>query len=225
MAKFKRILKKKTENQLIKVFISYLKRQIAKKEKKNKKFSFVLTGGSSPIRLYRSLAKTKINWKNIDLFWGDERYVSKKSINSNYKLVYINLIKKIKINNNNIFDVNTNKASLLASAYDYHKRIKKYFNNKKVSFDLVLLGMGSDGHVASIFPKELKNNKGKIVYGVVKKDFERITLSMKTINNAKKIFLWLNTPSKLKSFKKLNERKDIPVNRLNKKKTIVFTRY
>ena len=169
MAKFKRILKKKTENQLIKVFISYLKRQIAKKEKKNKKFSFVLTGGSSPIRLYRSLAKARINWKNIDLFWGDERYVSKKSINSNYKLVYINLIKRIKINNYNIFDVDTNKASLSASALDYHKRIKKYFKNKKISFDLVLLGMGSDGHVASIFPNELENNKGKIVYGVVKK--------------------------------------------------------
>ena len=99
MTKFKKIFRKKTEKHLIKEFISLFKICIAKKERLNQRFGLVLPGGSSPINLYKALSKTKINWKNIDLFWGDERYVSKKSINSNYKLVYINLIKKIKINN------------------------------------------------------------------------------------------------------------------------------
>ena len=56
--------------------------------------SFVLTGGSSPVNLYKKLAKSQIDWSNVDLFWGDERFVSKDSKYSNYKLAYDLLIKK-----------------------------------------------------------------------------------------------------------------------------------
>ena len=224
MAKFKTIIKKKTENLLIQVFISLLIRQVKKKEKKNKKFSFVLAGGKSPVKLYKFLSKAKINWNSIDLFWGDERYVSNKSINSNFKMVYENLIKKIKIDKKNLFSVNTKKNSPKNSALDYQKRIKKYFRNKRISFDLILLGLGHDGHVASIFPNHLHFNKEKIVYDVDRKNFKRITLSMNTINNSKQIILWLNNKKKKDIFKKLKNKKEIPVNYLNTKKTKVFIR-
>ena len=56
----------------------------------------------SPIKLYKKLAKSKIDWSNVDLFWGDERHVSNKSKNSNYKLAYDTFIKKIKINKKEI---------------------------------------------------------------------------------------------------------------------------
>jgi len=81
-----RIIKKKNEKSLIREFIQILKREINKKRKSKKRLSFVLTGGSSPINLYKKLAKSKINWSNIDLFWGDERFVSNKSKNSNFKI-------------------------------------------------------------------------------------------------------------------------------------------
>ena len=71
-----RIINKKSEKSLIDQFISNLKKDFLRKKKQNKRFSFVLTGGESPRKLYKKLSKIDINWNNIDLFWGDERYVS-----------------------------------------------------------------------------------------------------------------------------------------------------
>ena len=67
------------------------------RKKKNKRFSLVSTGGKSPLNLYRKLEKYEIDWSNIDLFRGDERYVSQKSKSSNFKLANDAFIKKIRI--------------------------------------------------------------------------------------------------------------------------------
>ena len=85
------------------------------------------------------------------MFWGDERFVSKRSKYFNYKLVYDLLIKKIKISKNNLFSFKTNNIGIEKSALKYENDIK-IFNKKKLSFDIFLLGMGNDGHIASIFP-------------------------------------------------------------------------
>ena len=222
MTKFNKILRKKTEKQLIIEFISLFKSFIAKKEKLNQRFTFVLTGGSSPINLYKSLSKTKINWQNIDLFWGDERYVSQRSNNSNFKLAKKYLIDKININKKNIFAVNTRKNTVGASAKNYEKKIKQYFKNKKISFDVILLGMGSDGHIASLFPNNANVKTNKIASSILRKDFKRITLNLNTINKAKKIFLWLNNKKKSDIYKKIRNKKKIPVNYLKKSKTNLF---
>jgi len=66
-----KIINKKSEKSLINQFISDLKKDFLRKKKLNKRFSLVLTGGQSPINLYRKLAKINIDWGNIDLFWGD----------------------------------------------------------------------------------------------------------------------------------------------------------
>ena len=89
-----KFIKKRNEISLINEFIKIFKKESVKKRVQGGRLSFVLTGGSSPKKLYQKLASSDINWKNIDLFWGDERFVSKKSINSNYRLVYENLLKK-----------------------------------------------------------------------------------------------------------------------------------
>ena len=222
MTKFNKILRKKTEKQLIIEFISLFKSYIAKKEKLNQRFRFVLTGGSSPINLYKSLSKTKINWQNIDLFWGDERYVSQRSNNSNFKLAKKYLINKININKKNIFAVDTRKNTVNTSAKDYEKRIKKYFKNQKISFDLILLGMGSDGHIASLFPNNINLKTNRITSAILRKDFKRITLNLNVINKAKKIFLWLNNKKKSNIYKKIKNKKKIPVNYLKKSKTNLF---
>ena len=146
-----KIVNKKSEKSLINQFIRDFKKDYLRKKKQNKRFSFVLTGGKSPIRLYRKLVKINIDWNNIDLFWVDERYVSHFSKNSNYRLVINELIKKIKINKENIFPIKTQKSISKCSS-DYSSSIKKYFKNKKISFDYCLIGMGLDGHIASLFP-------------------------------------------------------------------------
>jgi len=223
MPKLKKIIKKRSEKQLINEFISYFKNLSRKKKKLNKRFSFVLTGGASPINLYKSLSKAKIDWTNIDLFWGDERFVSSKSNNSNYNLVKKYLLNKINIKNKNIYKINTNKKNVSSAAEDYQNKIKSYFKNKKICFDLILLGMGLDGHIASLFPNNIKLNKLKIVSPVIRKDFKRITLNIKTINNSRKIILWLNVKKTSTVYQKLKVGEKIPVNYLNKKKMTIFT--
>ena len=221
MTKFNKILRKKTEKLLIKEFISLFKGLLVKKEK-NKRFSFAIPGGRSPVNLLRSLSKEKINWKKIDLFWVDERYVSRNSNYLNFNLAKKYLINKIEINKENIFNINTNKKSSYESAKDYKKRLRLYFKTKRFCFDLILLGVGSDGHIASIFPnkKDLKNKDS--VFTVLRDDFERISLNLKTINASKKIVLWLNNKSKSLNYLKIKNRNNVPVNKINKKKTNLF---
>ena len=217
-----KIVNKKSEKSLIDQFIIDLKKDYLRKKKQNKRFSFVLTGGKSPIKLYRKLTKINIDWNYIDLFWGDERYVSHFSENSNYKLVIDELIKKIKINKKNIFPIKTQKSISKCSS-DYSSSIKKYFKNKKISFDYCLIGMGLDGHIASLFPNSENLYKKFISKPVIRKDFKRITLGLNIINNSKRILLWLNNKSKAKAYLRLRRKgKKVPVNNLNKRNTIIY---
>ena len=217
-----KIINKKSEKSLIDQFISDFKKDYLRKKKQKKRFSFVLTGGKSPRKLYRKLSKINIDWSNIDFFWGDERYVSHFSKNSNYSLVMKEFINKIEINKRNIFSIKTQKSISKCSS-DYSKKIKKYFRNKKINFDYCLLGMGVDGHIASIFPNSENLSKKFISKPVIRKDFKRITIGLNLINNSKKIILWLNNKSKIKAYLRLKkDGKKIPVNNLNKKRTIIY---
>ena len=223
MAKNYKIIKKNSEKLLINYFIREFHRIIKIKEKKGQRLSFVLTGGKSPIKLYRTLSKSKINWKNVDFFWGDERYVSQNSQHSNFKLAKLNILNSLKIKNNQLFPVNTSKPSLVSSSKDYEKKIKKYFFRRKLQFDIILLGLGEDGHIASIFPGEIDKNNIDVTKSVIKDDFKRISLTLKTINNAKKIFLWLPTKKISRIFNDNFNNKKKPVSYLNKRKIFVFS--
>ncbi len=222
IVKIMKIINKKSEKSLIDQFIINLKKDYSRKKKQNKRFSFVLTGGKSPKKLYRKLAKANIDWDKVDLFWGDERYVSHFSKYSNYRLAINELIKKIKINKKNIYPIKTQKT-ISKCSIDYSKTIKNYFKNKKINFDYCLLGMGEDGHVASLFPNCKNLDKKFITKAILRKDFKRITLGLNIINNSKKILLWLNNKSKSNIYLKLKKQgKIIPVNNLNKKKTVIY---
>ena len=217
-----KIEKKLNEITLINTFIDQLKKDISISKKKNERFSFVLTGGKSPVKLYKKLAKSKIDWSSVDLFWGDERHVSNKSKNSNYKLAYDTFIKKIKIKKSNLYKIDTYN-NLNNSAQKYKRKIINYFKNNKNFFDCVLLGMGEDGHIASIFPNSKLIKEKFVVKAVKRKDFNRITISLNVINKSKKIILWLNNKFKSKIFDKYKRLgKHLPVNNLNRKKIIVF---
>ena len=222
--KFMRFIRKSKENLLIKTFIKDFKNIAKKRERTNKRFSFVLTGGNSPIKLYKALAKENIKWKNIDFFWGDERLVSKKSKYSNFNLANTNILKKIEVDKKQLYSMDINRSSVLITSKKYSSKIKRYFKNKKIKFDVILLGMGNDGHIASIFQNDLNLNSNKITRPVLREDFKRITLNIKIINNAKNIYLWLNSKKKFDIYKKLILRKKsrTPVSFLNKKKLFVF---
>ena len=155
--------------------------------------------------------------------WGDERFTSHKSKFSNFKLVNTYLFKNIEVKQNQIFAIDTNKKSALFAAKNYEKKIKSYFKKKFFSFDLILLGMGMDGHIASLYPKDKDILSKKIVRNVHGEDFDRITIGLNLINKAKKICLWLPTVKKKKYYYKISNIKKKPVNLLKKNKMTVFS--
>ena len=196
MAKFAKKIHENNEILLIKKFVRLFKSKM--QDSRKKRFSFVLTGGDSPIKLYKYLAKNKkINWKIIDFFMGDERYVKENSRNSNIGMCKKYLLNKIKISKNQIYNISTEKSSIRKSVIDYENKLKKYFSGKNIKFDLILLGIGNDGHIASLFKNNINKENNKNVKIVKRKDFLRISMTLKCINNSKNIFLW--APGKKKS--------------------------
>jgi len=196
MAKFAKKIHENNEILLIKKFIRLFRSKL--QDSKKKRFSFVLTGGDSPIKLYKYLAKNKkINWKIIDFFIGDERYVKENSRNSNIGMCKKYLLNKIKISKNQIYNISTEKFSIRKSVIDYENKLKKYFSGKNIKFDLILLGIGIDGHIASLFKNNINKQNNKNIKVVKRKDFSRISMTLKCINNSKNIFLW--APGKKKS--------------------------
>tara|TARA_A100001015_G_scaffold295438_1_gene374409 strand:+ start:693 stop:1121 length:429 start_codon:yes stop_codon:yes gene_type:complete len=137
-------------------------------------------------------------------------------------LVFEQLIKKINIKKKNIYPIYTDKK-ISVSVNEYSDKIKNYFKNKKIRFDYILLGMGEDGHVASIFSDNRNLNKKKIASYICRNDFDRVTLNLNVINNSKKIILWLNNKYKTKRYEKIKRlRNQVPVNNLNKKNIFVY---
>ena len=134
------------------------------------------------------------------------------------------LLNKIKITNNQIYKISTINKSIMENASNYEKKIKKYFLNKKVVFDLVLLGIGNDGHIASLFKKDINKKNNKNVIFVKRKDFYRITLTLECLNNSKSIFLWAPGKSKSNIIKKiiLDNKFKYPASFLKKKNNFLF---
>lgn len=155
------------------------------------RFNFVLTGGSSPKTLYKSLAttyKNQIDWGKVYFFIGDERNVPANDKDYNGLMAKEAMLNELQIPNSQIFLVDTSlKPQEAASAYK--KKLDEHFNGP-IIFDLILLGMGDDAHTASIFPyTDLVNNKEENVAAVwvEKLNTYRISLTAPLINKAKNI--------------------------------------
>ena len=225
MAKFSNIIRENNENILINKFIKTFKYFLKKSEKRTRRFSFVLTGGQSPIRLYKKIANDKkIIWDKVDFFIGDERYTNESSRHSNINLCKKYLLNKIKVSKSQIFKIPTNNKSLKKDSIDYEKILRKYFKNKKIVFDLILLGIGDDGHIASLFKNNINEKNSKNVSYVKKDDFNRITLTINAINNSRLIFLWAPGKDKKKILKKIqiDRTKKYPASFLRKKNNFLF---
>lgn len=193
-------------------FIEKISQLIVKKAnesiEKNGKFSFVLSGGSTPKDIFINLAqkyKNNIDWTKVHFFWLDERCVDPNHEDSNYKLAYAYLISKL----DKVGSVNRMKGEIESkqAASEYEDTLLDFFGKDEISFDFILLGMGEDGHVASLFPdtQELKQ-KDKIVLSTEEKHngFYRITLGSKIINNSKFNLLILKGETKYEKYKESN---------------------
>ena len=195
------------DNQAVaKAFAKYLAKQITKAPI----FHIALSGGSTPKVLFEILAKDyadKIDWLKVHLYWGDERCVPFNDADSNFGMTEEKLLQHIDFPSTNIHRViGQNKPS--HEAIRYSNIINNYLpskNNLPV-FDLIILGMGSDGHTASIFPHQMELMTDENTCGVAthpESGQKRITLNGPVINNAKQIHFLVTGASKAPVVKKI----------------------
>ena len=135
----------------------------------NGKFSVALSGGSTPKSLYSLLASgsiPNIPWEKIFFFFGDERDVPPDHPESNYRMVRETGLFS-KVSNDQVFRVRTEEEDANTAALDYEQTLQKFFELRPGEFprfDLVLLGLGPDGHTASLFPSTTAlNEKNRLV--------------------------------------------------------------
>ena len=154
-------------------------------------FSVALSGGSTPKALYTLLAGKKyggeVDWKCVQFFFGDERNVLPDEDESNFLMASQTFFKPLKISKRNICRWHTEIEPPENIAAEYAAKVVKFFKGFP-KFDLILLGMGDDGHTASLFPHtEALREKTKIACAnfVGKLDTTRLTLTFPVINNAR----------------------------------------
>jgi 6-phosphogluconolactonase len=181
----------KTSDELSEEFAQLLKNEVSSADKQ---FNLVLSGGSTPKHMFKYLSdnyKDQIIWSKINFFWGDERCVPPDDNQSNYKMANESLLSNVNVIENNIFRIR-GEDDPIKEANRYSEIINKTVlkkNNKPV-FDLIMLGLGEDGHTASIFPNQLDLIDDEKICAVAihpETKQKRITLTGKIINNSKNI--------------------------------------
>lgn len=157
-------------------------------------FSVALSGGSTPKGMYALLAsdayRGRVDWSRVHLFWGDERSVPPDHENSNYRMANEAMISKLPIPVENVHRMEAEAADIASAAAEYEALIRTFFGIEEgvqPRFDLILLGMGDDGHTASLFPgtTALQEQTRIVVPNYVEKlSTHRMTLTAPAINNA-----------------------------------------
>ena len=150
--------------------------------------SIALAGGSTPKPLYESLAQENLPWEQIQIFWGDERYVAPNHPDSNQLMARQAWLDKVTIPQSNIHPVPTDSNNPEIDAESYEAVIRKVFGTSPgqfPSFDLILLGMGDDGHTASLFPHtSVLQERTKAIAVGNKNGQPRITFTVPLLNQA-----------------------------------------
>ncbi|MFP7655178.1 6-phosphogluconolactonase [Chryseobacterium proteolyticum] len=162
---------------------------------KNDKFVVALSGGSSPKAIFNLLATPgyaeKIEWNKVYFFWVDERWVPLDDDKSNAKMTFEALLSKIPVNKDQVFPMYKEGIAPEEYAKEYEQQIRKVLGPDGI-FDFILLGMGDDGHTASLFPGEnVLDEKEKWVsaYYLKPQEMFRITLTAPLINKADNILV------------------------------------
>jgi 6-phosphogluconolactonase len=157
------------------------------------KFTVALSGGSTPRGLHQELVTdfaSRLDWSKVFFFWGDERHVPPESPESNYRMAKETLLSKLPIPPENVFRVPSELPDARQAAAKYEQKLQEFFQLKRDSlprFDFILLGMGPDGHTASLFPgtAALQEKDHLVVANWIDKlNTFRITFSYPVLNNA-----------------------------------------
>lgn len=203
-------------------------------------FTVALSGGKTPESFYKFLAANAgkaIDWDKVFVFFTDERFIQLTQHGSNFKMVFDSLLSNIQIPHMNIFPVNTDLPSKEEAAIDYENTLKKFLklrNNKKVNqgADLVFLGVGTDGHTASLFSKKDCQNDDNLlcISTTAPKKYEikeRISLTLDMINSCENVIFIITGLEKsdivYELFKKRDTSKEkFPAGKISPQKNIYW---
>ena len=185
----------------------------------NGRFTVALSGGSTPKTLYSLLAtKPGIPWDKICIFWGDERHVPPDHPESNYRMANEALLSKVSLRPENIFRIHAEEKDAAAAAQQYEQTLKDFFHlspGEFPRFDLIFLGVGPDGHTASLFPGTAALNEAKrlvVSNWVAKFNTDRITFTFPVLNAAAYVIFLLSGADKAATLQEVLENKaaDLP---------------
>ena len=173
------------------------------------KFTVALSGGNTPAAMYKLLAtefySKQIDWKKCYFFWGDERCISltdKDNNSFNAKNIFLD---KVPVQKKNIFIIPVDESPKNAAIY-YEATLKSFFKSDKPIFDLILLGMGDNGHTASLFPHTTILNETKALVKEVYVDevkMHRVSFTAPLINNATHILFLITGTNKKEMLEKV----------------------
>jgi len=158
------------------------------------RFTIALSGGTTPRNLYTLIAanaSASLPWTQMFFFWGDERHVPANDPDSNYRMAKETLLSKVPIPAANIFRIPAENPDAGAAADAYEQTLRKFFSlgpGEFPRFDLILLGLGADGHTASLFPETAGlQEKSRLVVAnwVEKMKTSRITFTLPVLNAAR----------------------------------------
>ncbi len=153
-------------------------------------FRIALSGGSTPKRLYELMAvDSSLPWERIHLFWGDERCVPPDHKDSNYRMTREAMLDKLHLPDNHVFRWHAELDPDVAAA-QYAQTLLTEYGSEWPQFDLMWLGMGDDGHTASLFPGSpalTRNDVSCVANWVEKFEQHRLTMTFRAINNSKNV--------------------------------------
>ncbi len=189
----------------------------------HEKFSVALSGGSTPKSLYSVLARSALPWDKIFFFWSDERHVPPDHPESNYRMAKEALLSKVPVPPENIFRVRAEEKDANVVAKDYEEALRSFFGLRPGEFprfDLILLGLGPDGHTASLFPNTAALNETKLLVvanWVEKFKANRITFTYPVLNNAACVIFLVSGADKADMVRTVLEdgRADLPSQRVH----------
>jgi 6-phosphogluconolactonase len=179
--------------------------------KQKERVQVALSGGSTPESAYHLLAQQNLPWERLDFFLGDERWVPADDPLSNARMVRASLLSSQESAKSSFYPVPTDASSLEIGVNAYQSTLEKVCNSSPPAFDLVLLGLGDDGHTASLFPgtAATKVHDRWVTVGEGK-GIPRITFTVPVLCAAKSVLFLVAGAGKQQALKRLLDPKEDP---------------
>ncbi|MEX0800026.1 MAG: 6-phosphogluconolactonase [Dehalococcoidia bacterium] len=179
--------------------------------------TLALAGGGTPRALYALLAQREYDWPSLEVFFGDERCVPPDHPNSNFRMANETLLSKVRARVHRMRGESCDAAG-------YEEELRSVFGPGLPRFDLALLGMGADGHTASLFPGDAAlEERERLVVRVSRPDHERLTLTLPALSAAKVALFLVSGADKRVALSRVLAGEDLPAARVAAEQVVFVT--